>query len=60
MKKWKSIAKDEHIPLRQHMLAVALKSITRSSFGDYFDSDEKTFEFEKLYDAVSKAPNYSF
>ena len=47
------MATDEHIPVRQHMLAVALKSITRSSFGDYFDSDKKILEFGKLYDAVS-------
>ena len=47
------MATNEHIPLRQDMLAISLKAITRSSFGDYFDSDEKILEFRKLYDDVS-------
>ena len=43
----------EHIRLKKQMLAVSLKSIMRSSFGGYFDSDEKIHEFGKLYDTVS-------
>lgn len=51
--KWRTIPRDEHIPLRQHMMAVALKSIIRTSFGeDYFKTNKEILELEKAYEVV--------
>ena len=53
IKKWHSVAKEEHIPLRQHMMAAALKSIVRTSFGeDYMTSNKEILQIEKDYDLV--------
>lgn len=53
MNKWKQLPKEEMIPLRQHMLAVALKSIIKTSFGDdYFKTNKEILEFENSYDTV--------
>lgn len=53
MNKWKQIPNEEMIPLRQHMLAVALKSIIKTSFGDdYFKTNKEILEFESAYDVV--------
>ena len=35
------------------MLAVAIKSIMLTSFGDYFKSDKQIINFERDYDIVS-------
>ena len=53
MKKLKTLPSGEHIPVRQYMLAFALKSIVRVSFGDGFKSDKEILKFEKAYDVVS-------
>ncbi|XP_033112330.1 cytochrome P450 20A1-like isoform X2 [Anneissia japonica] len=45
-----SLPDTEHIPVCQYMMALALKGITQTSFGDYFKDDEKAFEFRKHYD----------
>ncbi len=52
-KKWSTLPKGEHIPLRQHMLAVALKSMMCSAFGLKMNSTKDILEFEKGYDLVS-------
>ncbi|XP_066927699.1 cytochrome P450 20A1-like [Clytia hemisphaerica] len=49
--RWSKVPKDEMVPLRQHMLAVAIKSIIRTSFGeDYFKSNKEILELEAAYD----------
>lgn len=50
VKKLKTLPSGEHIPVRQYMLAFALKSIVRVSFGDGFKSDKEILKFEKAYD----------
>ncbi|XP_074654338.1 cytochrome P450 20A1-like isoform X2 [Tubulanus polymorphus] len=50
--KWTMLTNDQHIPLRNHMTALALKSITKGSFGDYFNDDEAIKAFGKCYDIV--------
>ena len=53
MNKWKQLPKEEMIPLRQHMFAVALKSIIKTSFGDdYFKTNKEILEFESAYHVV--------
>ena len=53
MNKWKQLPKEEMIPLRQHMIAVALKSIIKTSFGnDYFKTNKDILEFQAAYIVV--------
>lgn len=53
MNKWKQLPKEEMIPLRQYMFAVALKSIIKTSFGDdYFKTNKEILEFESAYQVV--------
>lgn len=48
--KWKTLPKEEMIPLHQHMMVVALKSIVRTSFGkDYFKTNKEILELEQNY-----------
>ena len=59
--KLKSLPKDEHISLHQYSMALVLKGITRTSFGEYFKDDKATLAFRKNYDIVSRQnKNYSF
>ena len=52
--KFLTIGKDEHIPLRQYMLMIALKSIVKTSFGsDYFKTNKDILQIEEAYDTVS-------
>ena len=51
--KWSCVGKDEHIPLRQYMLMIALKALVHTSFGvDYF-KDKDILQIEEAYDIVS-------
>lgn len=54
VKKWKTIPEDEHVPAREYMLAMVLKAIMLTSFGDFFKSHKQIVEFEKAYDIVSR------
>eukprot|EP00794_Sanderia_malayensis_P003260 gene3260-3741_t len=58
VKKWGTLAKGEHIPLRQYMLAGALKSLMCSSFGKFFNSAKQILEFEEAYDACWSEMEY--
>lgn len=50
VKKWRTITKGEHIPLAQHMLVVAVKSIVKSSFGmEYFKSNGEILQIQEAY-----------
>ncbi|CAH1789284.1 unnamed protein product [Owenia fusiformis] len=48
--KWNTMLDEQHIPLCQHMFAFAIKSITITSFGEFFQNDEQVLEFRKAYD----------
>eukprot|EP00795_Rhopilema_esculentum_P014320 gene14320-5359_t len=50
IKKLNECKPEEHIPFREYMLAVAIKSIMLTSFGDYFKSDKQIINFERVYD----------
>ncbi|XP_070565035.1 cytochrome P450 20A1-like [Ptychodera flava] len=47
--KFKSLAKDEHIPLCQYMTALALKSLLKTAFGDYFNDPRAILELKKNF-----------
>ena len=47
------MTKEDHIPLYEHMMALAIKAISISSFGDYFKSDKAVLDLRKNYDLVS-------
>lgn len=48
--KWKTINAGEHIPLTQHMLIIAIKSVVRASFGkEYFRSNKEIIELQEAY-----------
>ncbi|XP_062570148.1 cytochrome P450 20A1-like [Saccostrea cucullata] len=50
VKKWSSIAKDEHIPLAQYMIGFALKLGLVNLFGSKAWSDEQILEFSHQYE----------
>lgn len=48
--KWRKINIGEHIPLTQHMLVIAMKSVMRASFGkEYFRNNKEIIEFQEAY-----------
>lgn len=53
IKKWRSVEKEDHVPLRQYMMALALKSIVWTSFGEnYMTSNNEILQIENDYDTV--------
>ncbi|XP_074654359.1 cytochrome P450 20A1-like [Tubulanus polymorphus] len=42
----------QHIPVGHYMTEIALKSIAKGSFGDYFNNDDAIDSFGKSYDIV--------
>ncbi|XP_061193946.1 cytochrome P450 20A1-like [Saccostrea echinata] len=52
VKKWSTIAKDEHIPLAQYMNGFSLKVVLVSLFGNKAWSDEQILEFIHQHDIV--------
>ena len=55
IKKWKSVAREDHVPLRQYMMALALKSIVWTSFGEnYMTSNKEILQIENDYDTVRR------
>jgi len=50
-KKWGSIPAEEHVPLGQHMSAIALKSVLRAAFGsNFFKTNKEMIELQSAYD----------
>ncbi|CAH1238385.1 CYP20A1 [Branchiostoma lanceolatum] len=49
-KKWESMKGEQHIPLHAHMIGLAMKAITRSSFGDSFKDEKECLPFGRNYD----------
>lgn len=52
VKKWSSLAKDEHVALAQYMNALALKMALVSLFGSHAWTDEEILEIRHNYDIV--------
>eukprot|EP00094_Tigriopus_californicus_P006858 TCALIF_06607-PA protein Name:"Similar to RIOK2 Serine/threonine-protein kinase RIO2 (Homo sapiens)" AED:0.17 eAED:0.17 QI:0/0.66/0.7/0.9/1/1/10/104/975 len=49
---WQNIPKDDHIPLHDYMMALAIRLLTSSQLGAYFKVDANTMEFQQLYESV--------
>jgi len=51
VKSWSKVNKEEMVPLRQHMIATALKSILRTSFGsEHLKTNKEILKFQQAYD----------
>lgn len=51
--KWLSLPEAQHIPLCQHMLGFAMKSVTQTAMGSSFEDDQEVIRFRRHHDAVS-------
>ena len=43
----------EHLPLRDYMMALAIRIISSTHFGAFFRNDDNTKALHKLYESVS-------
>ncbi|MEE6490197.1 hypothetical protein FKM82_015801 [Ascaphus truei] len=50
--KWISYPESQHVPLCQHMLGFAMKSITQTAMGGSFEDDQEVIRFRKNHDAI--------
>ncbi|XP_014669853.1 PREDICTED: cytochrome P450 20A1-like [Priapulus caudatus] len=48
--KWASLPANQHIPLEQHMMALAVKMFLKVAYGFYFNDDRQVLAFKKNYD----------
>ena len=46
---WSEMSVDEHIPLHEYMMALAIKMISKTQLGAFFKSDENVRTFHKHY-----------
>ena len=44
---------DDHIPLHESMMALALKLTVKTQFGQYFEKDADISVFHQLYEKVN-------
>ena len=51
--KWLSLPEAQHVPLCQHMLDFAMKSVTQTAMGSGFEDDREVIRFRRHHDAVS-------
>ena len=51
---WSSVPAGEHLPLRDYMMALAIRIISSTHFGAFFRSDDNTKALHKLYESVSR------
>lgn len=51
--KWLSLPEAQHVPLCQHMLGFAMKSVTQTAMGSSFEDDGEVIQFRRYHDAVS-------
>ena len=49
---WSSLPADEHIPLHDYSMALAIKMITNTHFGAYFKHNHNTSTFHQQYELV--------
>ncbi|XP_074196580.1 cytochrome P450 20A1 isoform X3 [Rhinolophus sinicus] len=50
--KWLSYPESQHIPLCQHMLGFAMKSVTQMVMGSAFEDDQEVIRFQKNHGTV--------
>ncbi|EOB03277.1 Cytochrome P450 20A1, partial [Anas platyrhynchos] len=50
--KWLSLPEAQHVPLCQHMLGFAMKSVTQTAMGSSFEDDREVIRFRRHHDAV--------
>ncbi|XP_037021907.2 cytochrome P450 20A1 isoform X2 [Artibeus jamaicensis] len=50
--KWLSYPESQHVPLCQHMLGFAMKSVTRMVMGSTFEDDQEVIRFQKNHGIV--------
>ncbi|KAF0872237.1 CP20A protein, partial [Crocuta crocuta] len=51
--KWLSYPESQHVPLCQHMLGFAMKSVTQMVMGNTFENDQEVIRFQKNHGTVS-------
>ena len=51
---WKSFNAEEHIPVHEYMIAVAIRMISSVQFGAHFQNIDNTKKLAETYDEVSK------
>lgn len=56
--KWLSYPEAQHVPLSQHMLGFALKSVTRMVLGSTFEDEQEIIRFQKIHGTVSRGQNF--
>ncbi|KAM9305149.1 cytochrome P450 20A1 [Gastrophryne carolinensis] len=52
LSKWSSCPQGQHVPLCQHMLGFAMKSVTQTAMGSIFDDDQEVIRFRKNHDVI--------
>ncbi|KAG8520984.1 Cytochrome P450 20A1 [Galemys pyrenaicus] len=50
--KWLSFPESQHVPLCQHMLGFAMKSVTQMVLGSAFEDDQEVIRFQKNHGTV--------
>ena len=50
---WAGVPAGEHLPLRDYMMALAIRIISSTHFGAFFRNDDNTKALHKLYESVS-------
>ncbi|KAM7097098.1 cytochrome P450 20A1 isoform 1-T1 [Ciconia maguari] len=50
--KWLSLPEAQHVPLCQHMLGFAMKSVTQTAMGSSFEDDQEVIRFRRHHDAI--------
>uniref|UniRef100_K7GGM1 Cytochrome P450 family 20 subfamily A member 1 n=1 Tax=Pelodiscus sinensis TaxID=13735 RepID=K7GGM1_PELSI len=50
--KWLSFPESQHVPLCQHMLGFAMKSVTQTAMGSSFEDDREVIRFRRNHDAI--------
>nr|XP_045223446.1 cytochrome P450 20A1 isoform X6 [Macaca fascicularis] len=50
--KWLSYPETQHVPLSQHMLGFAMKSVTQMVMGSTFENDQEVIRFQKNHGTV--------
>ncbi|XP_006862032.1 PREDICTED: cytochrome P450 20A1-like [Chrysochloris asiatica] len=50
--KWLSYPESQHVPLCQHMLGFAMKSVTQMIMGSTFEDDQEVIRFQKSHGTV--------
>uniref|UniRef100_A0A8C6ZFK2 Cytochrome P450 20A1 n=1 Tax=Nothoprocta perdicaria TaxID=30464 RepID=A0A8C6ZFK2_NOTPE len=58
--KWLSLPEAQHVPLCQHMLGFAMKSVTQTALGSSFEDDREVIRFRRNHDAVSDMKSRGF